>query len=255
MFDYCKLIVVISSRHIENVLVYIGYLLVELFNRVLRADGFLHPFTVGIYEFSCLVVIFFDIYCAVFYKLFKVRGEANTFSLLNVAPICLFICVNLFRQFRDFTCCRRDPCRKLLKSGACDFLKSRNSFLDTIDVAYKFIEKDYIEDAIILPMAKNDDKISLVAHIVWSGVPSEDEQKELFEDLNALMREYLPPTFEMAAYSVHDIMLPYSPTTLKKDKNRLSKQTDGYVQVIDGQIQRIEFIPDDSGNYRLAVKN
>lgn len=123
------------------------------------------------------------------------------------------------------------------------------------DVAYKFIEKDYIEDAIILPMATYDDKISLVAHLVWSGNPSVDEQKKHFEELNELMREYLPSTFEMVAYSIYDVMLPYSPTTLKKDKNRLSKKTDGYVQVINDQIRNIEFVADDCGNYRLAVKN
>ena len=89
-------------------------------------------------------------------------------------------------------------------------------------------------------MKANKETFSLVAHIVWDGDPSADEQKMHLEELNAIMKDYLPSTFEMAAYSVHDIMLPYSPTTLKKDKNRLSKQTDGYVQVIDGEIKNIE---------------
>lgn len=123
------------------------------------------------------------------------------------------------------------------------------------DIANKIKEKEYIDDAIVLPMGTNEDKVSLVAHIVWDGNPTEDEQKTYFEELNALMKEYLPSTFEMTAYSVHEVMLPYSPTTLKKDKNRLSKQTDGYIQLIDGRIKNIEFIPTENGNYQSVIKD
>ena len=44
-------------------------------------------------------------------------------------------------------------------------------------------------------------------------------------------------------------MLPYSPTTLKKYKNRMSKQTTGYIQVIDGQVNSIEYILNKNGKY------
>ena len=70
----------------------------------------------------------------------------------------------------------------------------------------------------------------------------------------SIVKEYLPESMSMVAYSVHDVMLPYSPTTLKKDKNRLSKQTDGYVQVIDGQIKEIEFLPDENGICKIIIK-
>lgn len=130
----------------------------------------------------------------------------------------------------------------------------QGNHLYLFDIANKIKENEFIDDAIVLPIKTNEETVSLVAHIVWDGNPSIDEQKEHFEELNALMKDYLPLTFEMSAYSVHDIMLPYSPTTLKKDKNRLSKQTDGYVQVIDGQIKDIEFVPDDNGKYRMIVK-
>ena len=72
--------------------------------------------------------------------------------------------------------------------------------------------------------------------------------------INESMKEYLPESFSMVAYSVHDVMLPYSPTTLKKDKNRLSKQTDGYVQVIDGQMKKVEFVKTVDENFMLIVK-
>ena len=58
----------------------------------------------------------------------------------------------------------------------------------------------------------------------------------------------------MVAYSVHDVMLPYSPTTLKKDKNRMAKQTTGFIQVVDGQIKEVEFVPDENGTYKINIK-
>ena len=44
-------------------------------------------------------------------------------------------------------------------------------------------------------------------------------------------------------------MLPYSPTTLKKDKNGLSMQTTGFFQVSNNKLIKIEFIPDKCGKY------
>ena len=123
------------------------------------------------------------------------------------------------------------------------------------DIAYKIKEKEFIDDAIVLPMKTNEETVSLVAHIVWNGNPTLDEQKQHIEELNASMKEYLPETIPVVAYSVHEVMLPYSPTTLKKDKNRLSKQTDGYIQLIDGRIKNIEFIPTENGNYQSVIKD
>lgn len=54
-------------------------------------------------------------------------------------------------------------------------------------------------------------------------------------------------------YAEHDIMLPYSPTTLKKDKNKMSNQTNGYIQVIDDEIRQIEFMPTESGVYNINI--
>lgn len=122
------------------------------------------------------------------------------------------------------------------------------------DIAYKVKEKEFIDDAIVLPMKTSEETVSLVAHIVWDGKPTADEQKQHIEELNASMNEYLPGSMSMVAYSVHDVMLPYSPTTLKKDKNRMAKQTDGYIQVIDGQIKQVEFVPDENGIYKINIK-
>jgi len=61
----------------------------------------------------------------------------------------------------------------------------------------------------------------------------------------------LPNEVEVSAYSEHDVMLSYSLTTMKKDKNKLLKQTRGYVQVMENEISDIEFDLKESGKYSV----
>ena len=122
------------------------------------------------------------------------------------------------------------------------------------DIANKIKEKNFIDDAIVLPM-KTDTAGALVAHIVWTGQPSTEEQIRNLEELNDCLKEYLPQFFSVVGYAVHDGMLPYSPTTLKKDKNKLSKQTSGYVQAINGRICNVEFVSMGNGRYNFSVND
>ena len=123
------------------------------------------------------------------------------------------------------------------------------------DIANKIKETSFIDDAIVLPMRTDNSACSLVAHIVWEEQLSREEQKKNLEELNDRLKDYLPQPLAVVAYAVHDVMLPYSPTTLKKDKNKLSKQTSGYIQVIDGQIRSVEFTPVEDGKYKMSVKD
>lgn len=122
------------------------------------------------------------------------------------------------------------------------------------DISNKIKEKDYIDDAIVLPMPTADDKIKLVAHIVWTGDLDQSKREQNLADLNLTLQEYLPEDMEICGYAEHEIMLPYSPTTLKKDKNKLSGQLDGYVQVVDGKISEIRFSPTEEGSYRIIYQ-
>ena len=133
------------------------------------------------------------------------------------------------------------------------FVYGNDKTIYLFDVAFKIIENDFIEDAIVLPMIVKEDGVSLVAHIVWSGNPTTDEQIRYIEQLNASMSKYLPQSISMVAYSVHDIMLPFSPTTLKKDKNKLSKQTTGYMQVVDRKIHEIHFELNNDGTTFVMI--
>ena len=69
--------------------------------------------------------------------------------------------------------------------------------------------------------------------------------------MNEQLNKYLPNVMNLSAYAIHDTMLPYSKTTLKKDKNKMSKQTTGYVQVINGRLNNIEFILNKDGKYLM----
>ena len=122
------------------------------------------------------------------------------------------------------------------------------------DIANKLKENNFIDDAIVLNMPLEDDDNNLVVHIVWSDNVDENDKKEFIEKMNKDMKEYLPSELKVSAYAEHEGMLPYSPTTLKKDKNRMSKQTTDYIQVIDGELTKVEFKPNEEGKYTTEFK-
>lgn len=127
-----------------------------------------------------------------------------------------------------------------------------NSKVYMFDVANKIKEFKFIDDAIVLSMPTNDNPYNLVAHIVINK--DYEKNKELcYELLDKELKKYLPNGVVVSAYSEHDTMLPYSPTTLKKDKNKMSKQTTGYVQIVDNEINNVEFIPSENGKYDMIV--
>ena len=122
------------------------------------------------------------------------------------------------------------------------------------DIANKIKEKEFIDDAIVLQRKTIENECSIVAHIVWSGNPSLSEQKTYIDELNECMKSYLPSSFSMLAYATHETMLPYSPTTLKKDKNKMSKQTEGFIQVIYDKLCNVQFVMKSDGVYEMTVE-
>ena len=124
--------------------------------------------------------------------------------------------------------------------------------LHLFDIANKIKAKEYIDDAIVLPMPTEESN-TLVAHIVWSENVDGSKKEEYLKEIHQTMLDVLPENVSMIGYSEHDIMLPYSPTTLKKDKNKLSKQTTGYIQINDGKLVNISFESTKDGKYKLVV--
>ena len=88
---------------------------------------------------------------------------------------------------------------------------------------------------------------NLVAHIVWNSPQNEREKADHFTVLNKAVEDSFPEGICIAAYAEHEGMLPYSPTTLKKDKNKMSKQMTGYLQVIGNQLRTIHFEQNTDG--------
>ena len=121
------------------------------------------------------------------------------------------------------------------------------------DIANKIKENDCVDDVIVLPMPTFDSGFNLVAHIVWDKQLNEQEKAECLTALNKVVENSFLDGIQIAAYAEHEGMLPYSPTTLKKDKNKMSKQTTGYIQVMDGQLKKIRFNPTDDGTAYLLM--
>ena len=117
------------------------------------------------------------------------------------------------------------------------------------DVANKIKENDFIEDALVLSKPIEDNDKNLVAYIVWNETVSSKDKEELIKIINEELEAFLPEEVEVGAYFDFDLMIPYSPTTLKKDKNKLSKITQGYYQIVDGKMNEIQFVLNDSGKY------
>ena len=131
------------------------------------------------------------------------------------------------------------------KTNSIELANKEKLYLFDVEVALK--KFDFIDDAIVLLMPSDDNQYNLVAHIVLKEKDDEDLATYI-EQLNEGMANFLPKGVYLDSYSVHDTMLPYSPTTLKKDRNGLSKQTAGYFQVIDGELNKVTYIPKNDSN-------
>ena len=117
------------------------------------------------------------------------------------------------------------------------------------DVEAKIKEHPYVDDAIVLQVPTTENDNNLVAHIVWSKLALEENKKDYLNEINEILFNYYQNNIEVSAYAEHEKMLPYSPTTLKKDTTAMSKQMNGFMQVIDGEIYEVEFVLNESGKY------
>ena len=123
-------------------------------------------------------------------------------------------------------------------------------YIYLFDIANRIKEKDYIDDAIVLEKPIDTETVNLVAHIVWDKFVKETDKEGHLIDLIKYVREY-ESGVNMDTFAFYDIMLPYSPTTLKKDKNKMYKQEDGYIRIRDGHIERIRMISEKNGLFSV----
>ena len=128
-----------------------------------------------------------------------------------------------------------------------DKIVADNQDIYLFDVANKIKENPNIRDAIVLSLPIKYDPNNLVAHIVWEDKLTDEEKIRILSDIKRSLKEYLPSSVTVSAYSEHDVMLPYSPTTLKKDKNKMAEERKGYIQVIAGKLYDVDFLPTEEG--------
>lgn len=102
-----------------------------------------------------------------------------------------------------------------------------NSDLYLFDVANWIKESPLIDDAIVISRESNNSTPDLVAHIVWVDHTLDKDKQAYLLQIDKAVNAKLPEGVVIIGYAEHDGMLPYSPTTLKKDKNKLSKQSFG----------------------------
>lgn len=98
------------------------------------------------------------------------------------------------------------------------------------DVANTIKKNPVISDAVVLNITEQNDMTKLYAHLEWANGVVEAEKITALNEIDKAIKLHLPREMEIAGYAEHD-RIPYSPTTLKKDKNRLAKQRDGYFRV------------------------
>lgn len=74
---------------------------------------------------------------------------------------------------------------------------------------------------------------------IWDRIGAADRDRALVE-LDADLQEWLPDDVEVWAWVEHGIALPYDPNTLKRDRNRLAGQREGFLRVDRGRVVAAE---------------
>ncbi len=98
------------------------------------------------------------------------------------------------------------------------------------DIANVIKQNPRIGDAIVLNIPELNDPSKLFAHIEWLDNVSDKEKLNTLREIDEKLKITLSEGLIIMGYAEHK-RLPYSPTTLKKDKNKLTHQTSGYFKV------------------------
>ena len=122
------------------------------------------------------------------------------------------------------------------------------------DVAQEIKKHPAIADAVVLQMPTNENENNLVAHIAWKDEYSKDDKEDFIKEINEMVLSYIPEEIQFSAFCEHGDMLPYSQTTLKKDKNGMSNQTKGYEKVVGNDVVKVEFEIDSNGKYYMKER-
>jgi len=102
------------------------------------------------------------------------------------------------------------------------------------DIANVIKQNPRIGDAIVMNIPELNDPSKLFAHIEWLDNVSDEEKLHALQEIEEKLKNTLSEGMIIMGYAEHK-RLPYSPTTLKKDKNMLAQQKSGYFKVENGK--------------------
>jgi|LSQX01.2.fsa_nt_gb acyl-coenzyme A synthetase/AMP-(fatty) acid ligase len=119
------------------------------------------------------------------------------------------------------------------------------------DIANLLRQHKDVQHSLVNPMPMTDGSISLVAHIVIND-PLNADRKKIYKELDELMFLNYSDKIKITGYKEHKEKFPSSPTTAKKDRNKLIKELIGYQKTVDDEIKEIYF-EEDEQTKRLKV--
>lgn len=122
------------------------------------------------------------------------------------------------------------------------------------DIANEIRKHKFINDVMVNAMPLGNNKYSLVAHIVLN---EQIEEKDRYLYLNIIDKEIekkFAKEIKIDGYKNHKIQIDSSPTTAKKDRNKLMTELDGYMKVVNDQEIEVFFTKNNENNYELNYK-
>ena len=99
------------------------------------------------------------------------------------------------------------------------------------DMAERIKEFDFIDDAMILPWNGDYSSNRVSVHLVWKGLFNDEDKLSKLQQIDRGLKESLPTDISVEGYAEHEGMLPYSPTTLKKDRNKMVSQLEDLIRI------------------------
>ena len=99
------------------------------------------------------------------------------------------------------------------------------------DLSERITEFDCIDDAIVLPWKGDYSSKRVTVHLVWSCALNFEEKKSKLQQINESLKDLLPSDIIVEGYAEYDNMLPYSPTTLKKDRNMMASHDENLIRL------------------------
>lgn len=97
------------------------------------------------------------------------------------------------------------------------------------DIENKLRKYPGVKEALILAMPLSDGTTSLVAHLL---LDNSIEETTIYERLDEFVSKEFNGLITIDGYKKHELSFPISPTTAKKDRNKLMKDLSGYKKVI-----------------------